>query len=235
MRINVFKTGLFESLKTHNAAIIKAFLEVAYQKDGKWFYKQEPDREVSYWFNPFSIRSIPLPLLDPNIYPINHDVKWVLLDNYSNYATMFVINEIYRDRKDVMIEDVCCGPAKLTFFLSKLGFHNFSLFDNFSQMRQELMDAVMSGIPHRLNQPPEDIKPEVFVQIAYPRIVRPIHKTVDLICVYPLLWNVFDFDGMGYRILCRDSDDTMIFYAHERKWQEFHDKLKPYEEPSIRR
>ena len=233
MIIDVFKTGLFEPLKPFNDDIIAILDAVCIQgEDGEYYYRAEPERRISRWFDPSKQKTLPFPRHWPNTIPANDDPKYCLLENYPSYASIFVINELYGDNKDVMIEDVCCGQAKFAFFLSKLGFKNFSLIENFSELRPEFLIATMAagGITYKLNAPTEDVKPVIMNHVAYPSLVREITPSIELLCVYNNERAVKVADELtNFKWVAIDTDGLLSVYARLDKYDLFHSKLAKYE------
>jgi hypothetical protein len=231
MIIDVFKTDLFNKLKEHNNELVNIFDRVCINRNNKYYYRQDPTQEVSHWFNVYKMNTNPLPKHYPNIIPLNFDPKFCLLENYPNYVSLFLVNLLYDD-KDIIIEDVCSGPGKFAFYLSKLGFKNFSLIDNFSQIRPEFLYETMKadGIVYKLNAPLDEIKPIVTNQVSYPAVVRETYPTTELMCMYSIMTERRDFlCKNGYKLLCTDSDDMMICLARADKHDEFTNKLRPFE------
>jgi hypothetical protein len=229
--IDAFKTDLFERLKVHNKWFVETLHEICIKKGERYFYKEEPTREISHWFDVERIRHIPLPRHYPNLIPLNFHEKLCLLENPPNYVSIFLINLLFADRKDIMIEDACCGQGKFAVLLSHLGFKNHSFIDNFSQIRPELLTHTIAkaGLKLRLNEPVEQVRPVVFNQVAYPGHVREYCESTEIFCHYRVIdW----FDGLpiakNYRRLCTDSDDLMVVHCRNDKYDEFADKIRPY-------
>ena len=242
MIIDVFNADSpFEHLKQYNELVIRAWDKVTQLDGARYVYRSDPTKEVSSWFNPHNVSKLPFTKHYPKLIPLNHDPKFSLLDNRPNYVSIFLINALYRDRKDVVIEDVCCGSGRFTFYLSKLGFSNFSLFDDFSQMLPELLTSLVDGIGYELNGSVKVVRPVVSNQVAYPYIVRDYTDSLELVCIYNnenLLDGIISHlaEAGDYRLLCSDRDDLMSCFVRGDKFDEFYDiikKSKPIEKVYI--
>jgi hypothetical protein len=228
MLIDAFKTDFFKNLSVYNQDLIDVFNEVCfYNKTDVPYYRSEPTKEVSYWFDPRRMRDLPLPKHYPRLIPLNNDPKFCLIEFLPSYVSIFLTNLVYQDRKDVLIEDVCCGQSKYAFYLSKLGFKNFNLIDDFSQMKEELLLRTIEKaklIPS-INQ---SCSPIVFNQTGYGNKVKEVPPSVELMCLFANCINWME-ESLEYRLLCHDSDNELIWaYARLDKYDEFAEKLLPY-------
>jgi hypothetical protein len=216
--IDVFlDPSFFNDLAKYNGEVIEAW------------DRATANGEICYWFNPREMKKVQMSKWYPYLSPLNNDPKFCLVDYFNNYPTLCVIATLYSDRLNVCIEDVCCGPGKLAFYLSKLGFTNFSMIDNFSQMPKQLLDETLRGIPFLLNKPIEEVNPAVVVQSAYPWKVRELGEP-ELVCTYrhtaleQAITDELQQRG-NYQKLCRDSDELMLFHCRSDKVEEYRSKL----------
>lgn len=226
--IDIFKDRKFwDNLIQYNKEIIDKWEEI-------------PDKikqDLSCWFNPFLINEIPFPRFYPNLVPLNYDPKWVLLENKPNYPAIFVISKIYENR-NVIIEERCCGLAKTSFYLNKLGFTSFSLVDDFSQIPKEIVEMSISKLKYYLyepylNEPYEKIEPDVIIHVGYPLDIGRPYYEADLLCMFnhPTFtnWHTEHFKEPDWKTLCKDSDDLMTIYCKTKNFDKYTEILKPYE------
>jgi hypothetical protein len=146
-----------------------------------------------------------------------------------NYPALFIINKLYGDKKDVLIEDLGCGLSQITFYLSKLGFTNFSLVENYKFLTEALAkDFWNTGIKkYKLNEP--NTQPIVSVIVGHHPMPKEYTPSTELYCVYEKDTLIADFEKLeAYKFLCRDSDGMINFYARNDKYDEFKSKLEPY-------
>jgi len=231
MNIDVFKSGVFESLTTYNQEVLDVASRWKYIVEGQDY--DFPNRKVSSWFDPKHLRSIYIPKSYPKHVPLTDDPKFCLKLYCCNYASVFVINELYKDRKDVLIEDVGSGIGRFAHYLNKLGFTNFSFQDNFSQVDQKMFKDMMetSGITnYQLNNLESD--PIIMNQVALPALIKAPSPSIELSCFYnntPRITVDDTFEEHNLKFLCRDVDDLMHIYCKPEKMEEFTEKLKPFQ------
>ena len=235
MNINIFKDKkMWENLEKYNTDIIDV-----YNKDG--------GKGSTYWFNPDTFKEHSWVRKrtvagQSFIKDLEYSKYYNLFLTGGNYLSLFLINKLYSDNKNILIEDVCCGMGRLVFYLSKLGFNNFSMIDDFSQIREELFNAVMKkgNVNFVLNQ--KKTKPIVSNLVDYPWYVNPTPNEIspkdevpdssELFCFY-CAPNIFVSIGKyllenGYKELCMSQDLISVAYCKEEKYEEFKNKLKSY-------
>lgn len=238
MIISVFKNNnIFESLVKYNKEL----------RDVYYINTTEKQRESEWWFNPDRVEDNPIAIgfdgsnkaMSQKNLPCNKSLYQLAL--YApNYLAILLVSILYKDNKNILIEDASTGMGKMPFFLSKLGFNNFSLSDNFSQIRQSLLEAVLKtgDIEYTLNNT-HNVNP-IIINICgfttyYPEHT-PIPDSVELFCHYSnktlseqvkqlLLKNT-----QKYVELCVDNNFISKAYCREDKYLEFAEKLKPYEQ-----
>lgn len=234
MRIDIFKNMEFwNNLSQYNNDIIEI-----YNKDG--------GKGSTNWFDPNYLNNIWIRKSDKKGKFVINDLKnpsnWKLILHPNNYLCLFLINALYSDNKNILIEDVCCGMGRLVYYLSKLGFNNFSMIDNFSGVTKNLFETMMKkgNINYILNQ--KEIRPIVSNLSCYPwyhgvddegkpcpKDILPIPEC-EIFCFY-CANVIFETIGKtllesGYRELCQDEDCTQIAYCRANKLDEYREKLK---------
>jgi len=192
----------------------------------KWKGGNRITNPCQIWFNPKNIQQVPFPRHYPEIIPLNYDKKFLVNENRCCYLGMFLINLLYADRKNVLIEDRACGMAKFSFLLAQLGFSNFSLIDDLSQVGISGIENMMKGIPYKLNT---FDKPVIINQSGWPNPMedRPIDDA-ELICFYNNA-RLIDWANEHLTFLCEDSDGLARAYCRADKLTEFQDKIREYE------
>jgi len=252
MKINILKDITWiNELEQYN----KDILEVC---DNYTFLSTPYDtkkNEASYWFKPINYNRNPLSKTYPYPAIIQSRPEYKLIEYLPNYLSLFVIKELYSDRKKALIEDFGAGMGKLFFFLSKLGFTDFNIIENFSQLpKQLLLDMMSKG----------DYWPSINDLQASPVIVnncgapftfithgldpdglflykKPTDRyrgkrdfsQLELICFYSNLefekLAIKILKPMGYSFLCEDNDNIGNVWCRNDKLEEFTEKLTPYE------
>jgi len=100
--------------------------------------------EHDAYFDPGFYRLIPPSRTYPKLDPvINFRPEYKLPFNISHYLPLFVIRELYKDRKDILIEDVGAGSGSFIYFLAKSGFTNFHTIDAWCECPRQLFDDMM--------------------------------------------------------------------------------------------
>jgi len=231
MKIDIFKDGLFETLTPFNQDVLDVCEQWNYNAGGQEYDFSQ--KRVSNWFDPKKLRNIYIPASYPHHVPLTDEAKWSLQLYCCNYMTLFVVNKLYADRKDVLIEDVGSGMGRLGHYLHKSGFTNLSFQDDFSQTDQRMFEDMMkkSGIDnYKLND--KLSRPIVMTQVALPAIIKSPVTDTELYCFYnnvPRISVEEVTKNYGLQFLARDADDLMFVYCKADKYDEFLAKLKPYE------
>jgi len=233
-------------------------------KDISWINELEPYtaklREIHQryilglndWFNPYKYREDPLSRLWPNTdKTINYRPEYKLPFYLSNYLPLFLIRELYKDRKDIQIEDVGAGNGNLIYYLAKSGFKNFDTFDKWCESPRLLFEDMMGSAQVSCRVNDLSINPVVihnasaprfcyiapgfdnrgFVDIedrTYYRVKRDL-SNVELICFYSNLhWEGMAYDilrPLGYSFLCQDTDHVGVAWCRNDKLKEFSEKI----------
>lgn len=235
MKIDVFQSKkLWEKLTKYNQDIIDVWDETEGSYSGKG---------GDWWFDPAKIKHLYLRIRDNSgLWRVCSNDKLHSLILYpSYYLTIWLINILYKDKKGILIEDVACGSGGFVFYLSKLGFNNFSLIDNFSQLDKPLLEELMKkgNIKYVLNK--KGTKPIVTNAVAIPSyntiIPNPSIDSCELFCFYPhpnlINTTIHYLLNHGYVELCEDAERILVTYCKKKKYQQFYDKIKKYETKTI--
>ena len=235
MKIDIHKySDPWDFLIKYNEDLFKVFLSPEFHYGGPTSGYDVLRGGSSPWFDPAQFREAALTTSYPETDPRTRDKERFPLFLYApNYLPLFLINLLYEGKDNTSIEDLCGGAGRLVFYLAKLGFNNFYLAENFSQVSPHLLSAVMQegDIDLKLNH--SDVQPQVLILIGYPWIPKGFRESVELFCVYPCD-NMFktiipEIKEMGYKRLCEDSDYMCLAYCREDKYDEFIEKIKHYE------
>jgi len=259
MIINILKDlSLYKNLEKYN----KIIREVS----KKYIFRRGPDPakgEATIWFDPYNYREAPLSRTYPETAPEQYRPEYRLIFYLPNYVILFLINILYQDRKDILIEDFGAGVGRLFFFLSKLGFTNFHNIDNFSMLPKSFFEEMMEAgnIKYHLNDlllqpviahnasspfyfitygldkkhiftsvPKQNSNPYIDIKEAENRILTKL----ELISFYAnKQWEKLAYEILepqGYKFLCKDRDDMGIAWCRKDKYNEFVERLKPYEQ-----
>lgn len=238
--IDVFKgCHIYNYLEQFNDIVNKVGNSTRYKKDGNYNTK---NNEASFWFDPEKARYTPLPANYPDLQVVQFDPRLNLTLHCANYMVLLILETLYNDKRDILIEDICCGMGNLIFYLSKLGFKHFNAIDNFSQLPQSAFENLMKEgyINYTLN----DMNAPAIVSslIAYIRYVKinkegqqVIPDSLELFSSYvPLspgnnnLHLDADkfFNEDNFTCLANDPDRLLWVYCKEHKYDEFRQKLE---------
>lgn len=234
MKIDIFKNmTLYKNLEQYNKDII----EVCSRKQFH-FAKGKKGYDVmkggsSNWFDPTQFRECALTTSYPETDPITFNPKFNLILYAANYLALFLINLLYQDKRNTTIEDLCGGAGYLIFYLSKCGFNNLYMTENFTQVSPLLLSAIVRKANIKLHLNIETVEPTVINIVGYPWFEKDWNKSVELFCIYPCD-NMFktiipEIESKGYKKLCEDSDYLCLAYCREDKFNEFMEKIKSYE------
>jgi len=236
MIINIIKNPkLFFDLSKYNDGIKQ--VTNTFNFSGEYDFDK---RVISPWFNPDNIRDLGLSRTYPNMCSVQYRKEYCITLHCSNYLPIFLINKLYSTRKDVLIEDVGGGMGWFFYYLSKLGFSNFQLFDNFSQLSQEAAEEFLSHFniacnivnPDKLTGKIPD--PVVVNNVGIPHfVVREMNPGLELVCCYTNRsleqQSVDYFAKHNFKFLCKDSDDLAFAYCRGDKYEEYSKILKEFE------
>jgi hypothetical protein len=233
MIVNCFKESLFEDLKQYNHEIVEVCDRHTINKYGLG----NTDGHSCWWYDPRGQNKLHLTasyrkhgqIVFPETEQFVYEPRFCLVMYAPNYPALFICNKLYGDKKDVLIEDLGCGLSQITFYLSKLGFTNFSLVENYKFLTEALAkDFWNTGIKkYKLNEP--NTQPIVSVIVGHHPMPKEYTPSTELYCVYEKDTLIADFEKLdGYKFLCRDSDGMINFYARNDKYDEFKAKLEPY-------
>ena len=233
MIINCFKDKLFEDLKQHNQwivdvcdrHIINPFGIGNHLWHSCWWYDPRGQQKLHLTSSYRKLGKIVFPEPDPKVY----EDRFCLIMYAPNYPSLFVINKLYEDRKDVLIEDLGCGLSQVCFYLTKLGFKNISLVENYKFITEALAKDFWKTAfgNYKLNEP--NTQPIVSNIVGHHPMPKEFTPSTELYCVYEKDTLIEDFEKLeGYKFLARDSDGMINFYARNDKYDEFKAKLEPY-------
>ena len=243
--IDIFKNNdLFEQLSQYNHILDNGIHMEAVKKS-----------PYPAWFMPETAVLNPTTRSYPNIDKLSYDPKWKIHLTIVNYMSIFIINLLYSKRKDVIIEDMGCGVGYLFLYLNKLGFKNFSAIDNFSHLNRDCLELFSTYIDGKVNINQVDINPHIInITIPlFPRRVMPDGKVFLELCLLANYHEKLEKDkskmyinsnlelfinyyrvrrsiiGDNFKLLCIDSDDMTEVYCREDKYEEFLERILPYE------
>ena len=243
MIIDVFKSKkdkkFWEGLAVYNEQIKQVCANYNFAIESIEEYDL-PNKKVSYWYDPNHQKELLISHCYPAQSPIQRDLKFDLQLYFANYPSLYVINKLY-DNKEINIEDQAGGMGRFAFYLSKLGFKNFHITENFTQLCEDmLVDMMKKGkINYRLND--STFMPTVINLVGWTEmtinlegvsgLAEPSFKPeTELLCLYN---NITLRKGIekklisksGFVFLCKDVDDLTYFYCKTEKLKEFKEKL----------
>lgn len=233
MIINVFKNNnqIFNSLIQYNDELKNLYHKYVIYEPHKTTWWFDPDRtgdeEIKIGFDGSGslVKQKNLP----------HDAElYKLFLHVPNYLTILLINTFYSNKKDILIEDACAGMGSLPFYLSKCGYTNFSIIENFSQVSEILFKGIMNNIKvdYVLNDNVNPIVINLSAYTVYPK--EDVSDSVELFCIYSnqhlnLQMNKLLLEKKhNYKELCHDHNCISKAYCRKDKYMEFKEKLKPY-------
>jgi len=234
MIVNYFKDkSLWEKLEKYNTYLMIVSNAFTYRSHNFELKKEE----VSDWFYPPKVKYNSVGRSFPNSHEASKNPDFKLYLNLSSYLVVFLLDILYNGKRDVLIEDVGAGDGKLEYYLDKIGFNNFHLIENFQELPIKLLNANLKGIPYKLNDIQNTFPIVVINSGSYsasnditlrwpPSIELAIcytHENFDCEEFYKRL------EYWGYKFLCRDVHNLAIAFAKYDKYEEFMEKLKPYE------
>lgn len=236
MIIDVFKDqNFFKMLQPYNKIIWEACKTATFAREGEEY--DLPNNKVSYWFNPNHLRELHISKNYPKkTYKVTKNKKFKLLLYFPNYISLYLINLLYKNRKDVLIEDMACGMARFAVYLRQLGFTNFHFSENFSQVSEALLKETMklANINYSLNQ--LNIESVIINLVSWTQLTRNnIPSSAELLCLYNRKNFVIQKDDglyvvsnsgaykpmKNFKLLCTDVDELMNIYCRDDKYEEF--------------
>lgn len=235
MLIDIFKDNLFEPLSKYNQEIYAVCDKHKIQKFGLGIDTARGDS--CWWFDPRRTSDLPLTTswnkTESVVYPEPEQFvygKEFCLSLYApNYVSLFLITKLFPD-KSTLIEDWACGLSQLTFFLSKLGYNNFSHIENFSQISEGLAKDMWEHISGNKSLNNDQLLPKVINIVGYHPYTKTIPHEVELLLVYPKKGMIDTFLSLkGYTNICTDSHKLLYAFAREDKAEEFRKVLEGYE------
>jgi len=254
MIISIFKDEtLYKDLEQYNLDIIEVDMRFI-NRFGVGRYDGK-GRQISEWFDPRRVRKLHLSRTPKASSPdpkVQDRPEYRLVLYASNYLGLFLINLLYKQQFDVLIEDFGVGDGRFLYYLSKCGYRNFSAWDAWTQTIEALYHSMMqrAAVTPALNNPSTNpvvvnscASPFVFITHGIdkrtveeaPCNIHPNRNldNLELVCFYTnrhwetILAPLY-LEPRGYTYLCRDEGDLAVAYARNDKWEEFHQKLQPY-------
>jgi hypothetical protein len=256
--INIFKDkSLWLDLEKYNQEIIDFSKNVICDPNNNYDVNKG---QCSDWFDPDKIKLTPIYPNEfyPNPHPCQLDPKFNLVMHSANYFSLFLIYCLYENKKNILIEDICCGISHMSYYLSKLGFKYFNFVDNFTQMPKQLLIDFISKTTAFYTINFLTAPSVVSNLVAYPlyckrinsndeaylyNILEPppdkhyISQTIELfISYYPTtdlrslsgLDRIKFFNEEKFIPLCTDIDNMCHACCRENKYDEFREKLSKF-------
>lgn len=234
MLIDIFKhfdSSVFSNLKQYNQAIKDVSSHYKYNHGGIEY--DLPNGVISRWFDPDFIKEMPTSRTYPNTAPEQFKDVYNLVLYNGNYLGLFLINKLFANRKDILIEDIGSGVGHLLVYLYRLGFNNFHIIEDFSQINKGSLDLMMNtfDIKYQLNN--RELNPIVIHNSGVPDMsVFNIKPSIELFICYTNRtienWAREYLPTKNFIYLGKDMDDFAFAYCREDKFEEFKTILKPY-------
>lgn len=241
MIIDVFKDRkVFDNLEQYNGIVKWGCRNVTFAPEGEQYDLKK--NKVSYWYNPGMIWDLHISHHYPHkTHGLTKDPKFNLFIYFPNYISMYLIDLFYAERKTVLIEDMAGGDGRFALYLSKLGFTNFHITENFSQLSEYLLREMMKvgRVSYQLNV--KNTQPVIVNLVGWTELTRPDWpSSVELACFYnnsrltkregDKCWILSPsgsyIEMPGFKYLCFDIDQLMHVFCHESKYDEFVQKIQ---------
>ena len=189
--------------------------------------------KISPWFEPKNIRDLGLSRTYPEMAACQYRREYCIYLHCSNYLALFLINLLYENNKNILIEDIGGGMAWFFLYLNKLGFNNFHLWENFSQLSQHVAEDFINTYKLKCAINIPELNPVIINNVGVPDFIdRKISPETELICCYTNrsleMAAVNYLKNKGFSYLCRDIDDLAFVYCRKDKFTEFQVKVKKY-------
>lgn len=237
MIINLLKgKELYRSLEQYNVDFNSCYNNVKFVHDRVY---NTAYMEASWWFDPKMVRRLPLSHLhteqNPTL-PIQREPDLCLNLYAPNYLFLLLINELYQNKKHILIEDRGGGMGALIFYLYKLGFNNFNMIENFSQLCPELFLRLMRNHSINCSLNRVDISPIAVNLVGYTQFMTGVYESIELFCIYNQdrlikeLNQRIDCGEKDLKFLCRDKDNIIYAYCKKEKHEEFTQKIEKFKE-----
>jgi hypothetical protein len=227
---------LFFSLVSLNKVIEDFASKFKYNEPGRDY--DFTNRVISSWFNPRKIRDLGISRTYPRMDPVQYRPEYCLIIHCSNYLPLFLMDKLYRDRKDVLFEDIGAGLGWLYVYLKAIGFYNFHTVEDFSQLSEEACVEFREYADLDVNINLPYLRPVVSNNVgvpAFPFRDASIDESTNLELIICYTHREFDkyfadnMNRLGFSFLCRDSDDLSTAYCRNDKYEEFSSILKVYQ------
>lgn len=221
---------VFKPLESHNQFIKNFSYRWKYNNAGEEYNFK--NRIISAWFNPDNVRNLGLSRTYPNMDKCQYRQEYCLSLHCSNYLGLFLIATLYKGRYDVLIEDVGGGQGWWFFYLNKMGFKNFHLWDNFSQLSEECALDFIRNAQLNVQINKAELNPIISQNVGVPAFINR-KTTIDtelIICYtnHSLEKTAENLTKEGFTFLCKDTDDLAFAYCRSDKYEQFKKELEPY-------
>ena len=172
---------IYNKLQPYNHTIFDACKGYTFVSDRMYDLQ---NFEASWWFDPRCVADLPISHVYPACLPVQHDARFSLVLYAPNYLGLLLTSVLYENKKDIMIEDQAGGMGCFFYYLHLLGYKNFNLIENFSQMPQGLFEnlIVKNNIPCILND--MQLTPTVLNLVGYTYFIKSIRKETELVITY---------------------------------------------------
>lgn len=232
--------ALYKSLEQYNILIDKACANFSFTSNTY----DVKNNQGSFWFDPRCVRDLAISHVYPKTLPVQKDKKFCLTLYAPNYFSLLLINTLY-DNKDILIEEQAGGMGALLMYLNKLGYNNFNMIDNFTQLPKKLYDDFMvaCNINPKLND--WECIPNIVNLIGYTYFIKPIKPETELVICYnnTSLMVQGDRENIMFRDQCLEKYSVLEnkvwlasdkyglanAYCNKDKLEEFYQKLEKYQ------
>lgn len=235
---------IYNSLHKYNIDVFKSC---------KGFYfgegYQGKKNAASWWFDPKQVHTHSLSHLyhlSNKNHPVQKDPRFCLPLYAPNYFSLLLINTLYENKKDVLIEEQAGGQGVLLFYLNKLGFKNFTLIDNWTQLPIELMQSLLYTAEIYPHLTPPEKNPEIVNLVGYTHFIKSIDQQTELVITYNNVnlivkdgdsgnWKYLNGSLENYVylenkvLLASEKHGLAHAYCNKDKFYEFTEKLRKYE------
>lgn len=242
LKIDMLKgENLYKSLIPENQKIDKVSKNFEFHSDGYDVNKNQS----SWWFDPKNTNRLPSSIAYPYVTAIQKHSFLKLYLYYSNYFSLMLIDALYSEKKDILIEEQAGGRGDLLVYLKALGFSNFHMIDNFTQLPKSLYENMMKEINVQPKLNDFSCVPIVLNLVGLPYFIKPINKETELVVTYDNQSLIGKGEGENYHYkddghekntvmenkvwLATESHGAANAYCNKDKVEEFTEKLRKYE------
>jgi len=241
LKVDMLKgENLYKSLICENEKIDKVSKNYEFHSDAYDVNK----KMASWWFEPQKTNRLPSSIAYPYVTPVQKHSSLKLYLYYSNYFSLMLIDALYSEKKDILIEEQAGGRGDLLVYLKALGFANFNMIDNFTQLPKSLYEDMMKEINVQPKLNDFSCAPTVLNLVGLPYFIKSIHKETELVITYDNQWVVGKGEGESYHYkdgghekntvmenkvwLATEVHGAANAYCNKDKVEEFYTKLEKY-------